>query len=192
VSTDDTKYCVLLRNHRGREVLTDPESREAAEATARRLDGEGYAVASVMDVKSAQAYMQDRYAETYRGVRVPDDLRAGGATRAVFEEWKRGVDAELDGAQQRPADENPFAPDLTMSREVADFILRAFIGLLLEGYWPKGYDAQGRHGGTDDQDYDFTLIRKAADIVGRKNIRNSELLAALADMDAEAEGGEPT
>jgi hypothetical protein len=126
--------------------------------------------------------------ETYRGVRIPDDLRAGGATRAVFEEWKRGVDAELDKAEPGPVDENPFAPDLTMSREVADFVLRAFTGLLEEGYWPKGYDAQGRHGGVDDQDYDFTLIRRAADLVGRGRIRNSELLAALADMDEEASG----
>lgn len=86
--------------------------------------------------------------------------------------------------------EDPFAPDLTMSREVADFILRSTVGLFEEGYWPKGYDVEGRHGGTDGQDYDDDMLRRAADIVGRNKIKHAVLLRYLAELDADA--GETT
>ncbi|MFD8226920.1 hypothetical protein ACFV16_22415 [Streptomyces massasporeus] len=85
------------------------------------------------------------------------------------------------------ADENPFAPDLTMSREVADYVLRAVAGLLHEGYWPKAYTGYGPQD-ADERGYDMALVLRAADIIGRENIRNSELLAALADLDSD-DGG---
>lgn len=83
--------------------------------------------------------------------------------------------------------QNPFEPELTMSPETADFILRTLNGLLLEGYWPKGYDADGRHGGWDDREYDNALVLRAADIVGRDKIKNADLLRFVAELDAEAE-----
>lgn len=90
------------------------------------------------------------------------------------------------------AEENPFAPDLTMSPEVADYVLRSVKGWLLEGYWPKAYDVDGRHGGIDEQDYDAALVRRAADIVGRDKIKDSELLRYLAEVDAELNDGSTT
>lgn len=185
VSTNDAKYRVLYTDADGHEQLTGAMSCDAAFSRAKALEKQGHTVGSVMDAKSAEAYMQDRYAPTYRGVKIPDDMRADGAPRSVFEEWKRGVDAELDKAEPKPVDENPFAPDLTMSREVADYVLRAVTGLLEEGYWPKAYTGYGPND-SDERDYDEALVLKAADIVGRENIKNSELLGALADWDEEA------
>lgn len=188
MSTEE-KYVVLFRNLRDREALTDPESRDAAHATARRLEAEGYSVGSAMTEDAARDYMRNRYGTTYRGVTVPADLRADGTPRSVFEAWKRGVDAELDRAKAPEPDENPFAPDLTMSPEVADYVLRAVTGLLEDGYWPKAYTGYGP-GDKDEQDYDVALIRKAADTVGRDRIKNSELQRALAELDSDA--GEAT
>lgn len=86
--------------------------------------------------------------------------------------------------------ENPFAPDTTMSREVADFILRAVNGLLLEGYWPKAYTVEGRHGGDDGGDgSDNGVVRKAADIIGRDQIANQDLRRFIAELDADEEQG---
>lgn len=86
---------------------------------------------------------------------------------------------------ERAKTENPFAPDLAMSREAADFILRCMNGLLLEGYWPKAYAVEGRHGGEDGQEYDDALLLRAADIVGRDKIKNAELLRLLTEAAAE-------
>jgi hypothetical protein len=84
-------------------------------------------------------------------------------------------------------DENPFAPDLTMSREAADLILRAMNGLLEDGYWPKAYTVSGRFGGEDEPEYDNALIIRAADIVGRDKIKSAGLLRYLAELDAAGE-----
>lgn len=181
----DDLYQVLFQAGNGPEQLSDPETRSDAEHTARELSRKGYSVGSVMHVDDARAYMADRYSPAYRGVKVPDDLRADGQPYSVYNAWKRGVDETLDGEKPKPANVDPFAPDLTMSREVADFILRSTVGLFEEGYWPKGYDAEGRHGGTDGQDYDDDLLRRAADIVGRDKIKHRELLRYLAELDAE-------
>lgn len=129
-------------------------------------------------------------AETYRGVPVPDriqrDRAENGRYSALFHAWREGVDEALDvSVPPKPAGGDPFAPDLTMSREVADFILRAVNGLLLEGYWPKAYDVPGRHGGVDEQDCDVALLLKAAGIIGRDSIKNQELRDRLADLDVE-------
>lgn len=86
------QYQVLYTTRDGRETLTGPEPREAAEATAKRLDGQGYTVASVMDTDSARSYMQGGYNPAYRGVNIP---------RRALENWERGVDAEPDGAETR-------------------------------------------------------------------------------------------
>lgn len=88
------------------------------------------------------------------------------------------------------AETDPFAPDLTMSREAADYILRAVTGLLWEGYWPKDFRVDSRHGGDDGQGYDEALVLHAADIVGRDKIRNLELQRYLAELDSDA--GETT
>jgi hypothetical protein len=144
----------------------------------------------MIDIKPKD--MHARYSPTYRGVKIPGDLRADGVPYRVFEAWKRGVDSELDGVDpfesepgglpaSEPAD--PFAPDLSMSPEVADFILRAVNGLLLEGYWPKVYTVDGRHGGEDTEDHDDDLIRRAADIVGRDKIQNRDLRRHIAELD---------
>lgn len=184
MSTDDEQYRVLYADADGREQVTGAMPLDAAYSRARDLEGQGYAVGSVMGDIAAQGYMHDRYSPTYRGVKVPDDLRADGAPRSGYEAWKRGVDAELDGVVPVAADD-PFAPDLKMSPEVADFILRAYTGLMLEGYWPKGYDACDRRGGVDARAYDDALVLRAADIVGRGKIKNASLRRALAELDAE-------
>lgn len=182
----DELYRVLYTDADGHEQLTGAMSYDAAYSRAKALEEQGHAVGSVMGDVAARGYMHARYAPTYRGVNIPADLRADGVPYTVFEAWKRGVDAELDGAKVAKSSENPFAPDLTMSREVADFILRATTGLLLEGYWPKGYGVAGRHGGRDTEDHDGDLVRRAADIVGRDKIVYDELLRYLAELDAEA------
>lgn len=189
MSGTDDLYCVLYTDHDGHEQVTGAMTRAQAYSRARDLAAKNYAVGSVMTASAAEDYMQDRYSPTYRGVEVPDDLRADGVPRSVYEAWKRGVDSEFHGVAPKP-DRNPFAPDLTMSQDVADFILRATNGLLLEGYWPKDFRVGGRHGGDDTEDYDGDLVRKAADIVGRDKIKNSELRRYIAELDADAEGGE--
>jgi hypothetical protein len=97
--SDDELYRVLYRDADGHEQLTGAMPYDAARSRAKALEEQGYAVGSVMDAKSAEAYMRDRYAPTYRGVNVPLDLRADGVPRSTFEAWKRGVDAELDRAK---------------------------------------------------------------------------------------------
>lgn len=184
--SDDEQYRVLYTDTDGHEQLTDAMTYNQACGRARDLNAKGHTVGSVMGDVAARGYMHARYSPTYRGVKVPDDLRADGAPRSGYEAWKRGVDAQLDSKDQVPAAGNQFAPDLAMSPEVADFVLRAYTGLMLEGYWPKGYDAPDRHGGTDDQDYDDALILRAADIVGRDKIKNASLRRALVDLDVEA------
>jgi hypothetical protein len=94
---------------------------------------------------------------------------------------------ETADAERAANAENPFAPDLTMSPETADLILRAMNGLLLEGYWPKAYAVKGRHGGEDGQEYDDALILKAADIVGRDKIENEDLLKFLSELGTDPE-----
>ncbi|QDN64395.1 hypothetical protein [Streptomyces sp. S1D4-14] len=189
MSGTDELYRVLYTDHDGHEQVTGAMTRVQAYSRARDLAAKNYAVGSVMTASAAEDYMQDRYSPTYRGVEVPDDLRADGVPRSVYEAWKRGVDVTLDSEQPEPADADPFAPDLTMSREVADFILRATNGLLLEGYWPKDFRVGGRHGGDDTEDYDGDLVRKAADVISRDKIKNSELRRYIAELDADAEGG---
>jgi hypothetical protein len=186
MSTDDTNglYRVLYTDSDGDEQVTGAMSRDEAHARVRGLEQQGHTVGSVMDDDSARRYMEYLYAPTYRGVKVPDDVRNDNVPRSVYDAWRRGVDAQLDKDEPKPANGDPFAPDLTMSREVADFVLRAVTGLRLEGYWPKGYAVEGRHGGTDVRDYDVDLVRRAADVVGRDNIRNRDLLSEL--------DGEPT
>jgi hypothetical protein len=53
--------------------------------------------------------MEYRYGETYRGVDIPSDLRANDVPHSVFEAWKRGVDAALDGSAPEP-NRDPVAP----------------------------------------------------------------------------------
>jgi hypothetical protein len=106
------------------------------------------------------------------------------ADRAAHEFKELCETADEERAQDA---ENPFAPDTTMSREAADFILRAMNGLLLEGYWPKAYAVDGRHGGEDEPEYDNALLRRAADIIGRDKIRNTDLLRFLSELDAAGE-----
>jgi hypothetical protein len=186
--SDDTElYRVLYKDRDGDEQLTDALSKEQAFSRARQLEAQGFAVGSVMGDVAARGYMHARYAPTYRGVEIPLDLRADGVPRRAFETWKAGVDAALETtAPKQAADVNPFAPDLTMSREAADFILRSTVGLLEEGYWPKSYTVESRYGGTDGEDYDDDLIRRAADIVGRDKIRHRYLLRYLAELGADA------
>lgn len=187
MSDDDDLYRVVYRDADGREQLTGAMPLDAARSRAHDLKDQGCAVGSVMGDVAARGYMRARYAPTYRGVDIPLDLRADGVPYRVFEEWKRGVDAELDGAKapEPKSEENPFAPDLSMSREAADLILRAVTGLLWEGYWQKAYDAETRHGGIDVRDYDADLVRRAADVVGRDRIKNRDLLRYLAELDEE-------
>lgn len=184
--SDDDLYRVLYTDADGQEQLTGAMTYDQAQSRARDLQGQGHTVGSVMGDVAARGYMHARYAPTYRGVDIPLDLRADGVPYRVFEAWKRGVDAELDRPAPKPADENPFAPDLTVSRDVADFILRAVNGLLLEGYWPKDFRVGGRHGGDDTEDYDGDLVLRAANIVGRDKIKNSELRRYIAELDADA------
>lgn len=94
-------YQVLFWGGNGPEQLSDPESREDAEHTARELTRKGYTVGSVMDVDSARRYMQYTYSPTYRGVAVPDGLRVAGQPRQRYDDWRRGVDTAL--AVMRPA-----------------------------------------------------------------------------------------
>lgn len=107
------------------------------------------------------------------------------ADRAAHEykELCEAADEEADPVL-RARDVNPFAPDLTMSREAADLILRSIAGLLEEGYWPKGYDVDGRHGGKDTGEFDGDLVQRAADIVGRDKIVHGGLRRYLAELDA--------
>ena len=93
---------------------------------------------------------------------------------------------QMGGAADEERAENPFAPDLTMSPEAANLIIRSTVGLLEEGYWPKAYTVEGRLGGEDTEDYDGDLIRRAADIVGRGKIKHAGLLRYLAELDADA------
>lgn len=189
----DDLYRVLYRDEDGQEQLTGAMPLDAARSRAHGLKNQGYEVGSVMGDVAARGYMHARYAPTYRGVRVPDDVqrdRDENRQYAVkYAAWKRGVDAELGRAKtpKPAAEENPFAPDLTMSREAADYILRAVTGLLKDGYWPKAYTGYSPDD-VDEKDYDIALIRKAADIVGRDKIKSRELLGQLAELDAEAEG----
>ncbi|MFH8805311.1 hypothetical protein ACH4F6_38185 [Streptomyces sp. NPDC017936] len=89
-------YRVLYTDSDGHEQLTAAMTRDHAYSRARDLEGQGHAVGSVMEDGAARAYMQDRYGATYRGVKVPEDLRADGAPRSGYEAWKRGVDAALN------------------------------------------------------------------------------------------------
>lgn len=112
-----------------------------------------------------------------------DALTAIRRTTLTFGNHYRSVCQRADEKRAEAA-ENPFAPDLTMSPEVADFVLRAMNGLLLEGYWPKAYTVEDRHGGEDEEDYDTDLIRRAADIIGRDKIKNPNLRRLVAEADA--------
>jgi hypothetical protein len=178
--SDETKYRVLFQGGNGREQLSDPESLDDAKHTARELERKGYTVGSVMDADSARRYLEYRYAQTYRGVKIPDYVRNDHIPRSVYEAWRAGVDS-MQGASEG-ADGDPFAPDLTMSPEVADFILRAATGLLEDGYWPKAYTGFGPDD-ADEREHDVALVRRAADIVGRHRIKNRELLEQLAEPD---------
>lgn len=184
MSTDDL-YRVLYKDADGHEQLTDAMPLDAAYSRAKALEGQGHSVGSVMGDVAARGYMHARYAPTYRGVDIPLDLRADGQPYSRYEAWKRGVDAELDGRAPEPAGADPFAPDLAMSPEVADYVLRAVTGLLHDGYWPKAYTGYGPQD-TDEKDYDAALVLRAADIVGRDRIKNSDLRRALADLDSDA------
>ncbi|WP_086559905.1 hypothetical protein [Streptomyces africanus] len=95
----------------------------------------------------------------------------------------------MHARQNGPEGSDPFGPgpDLMMSRETADLLLRAVTGLLDEGYWPKAYTGYGPDD-TDEKDYDTALVRRAADIVGRDRIKNRGLLEHLAELDAEVDG----
>ena len=185
MSADGELYRVLYRDRDGHEQLTGAMPYDAAYSRAQDLDGQGFAVGSVLTANAAVEYMQDRYSPTYRGVKVPDGMRDDGQPRSVYEAWKRGVDAELEGEQPKPA-RDPFAPDLTMSHDVADFTLRAVTGLLHEGYWPKSYRVDG---GRDEEDgFDADVVLKAADIIGRDNIKNTDLQRFIAELDSD-DGG---
>ncbi|MER7487945.1 hypothetical protein ABTY20_18960 [Streptomyces sp. NPDC126497] len=94
----ETKYQVLFQGGDGREQLSDPESKDDARHTARELERKGYSVGSVMDVDSAREYVEYRYAPTYRGVTIPDDVRNDGVPRSVYDAWRRGVDSMLETA----------------------------------------------------------------------------------------------
>ncbi|MGY5634159.1 hypothetical protein ACW7N6_38100 [Streptomyces sp. UC1A3] len=94
----DERYQVLFQGGNGRDNLSDPEPLDDARHTARELERKGYTVGAVMDVKSAREYMEYRYAPTYRGVKVPDDVRNDHTPRRVYDAWRRGVDAGLNEA----------------------------------------------------------------------------------------------
>lgn len=175
----DDLYRVLYKDRDGHEQLTDAMSYDAAYSRAKALETQGNAVGSVMGDVAARGYMHARYAPTYRGVDIPLDLRADGVPYAAFETWKRGVDAELD--RTKPA-AGPSALDLSMSPEVADFVLRAVTGLLEEGCGPGAYAGYGLDD-ADERDLDGSLILRAADIVGRENINNRHLQRHLAELD---------
>ncbi|MGW2213299.1 hypothetical protein [Streptomyces sp. NPDC001781] len=116
------------------------------------------------------------------------DEDALAAIRRTVQTFRNRYAADCEAADAERA-ENPFeetAPDPTMSREVADFVLRAMNGLLLEGYWPKAYAVNGRHGGEDGREYDNALLLRAADIVGRDKIENAELRRLIAEAETTA------
>lgn len=179
----DDLYRVLYTDADGHEQLTAAMPLDAAYARARALEEQGHAVGSVMGDVAARGYMHARYAPAYRGVNIPPDLRADGVPYRVFEEWKRGVNSMLDMASVTPP-----APDTTMSREAADFILRAVTGLLEDGGRPMAYAGYGPEV-LDERDSDRALVRKAADVAGRDQIKNLELLGYLAELDADGEDG---
>lgn len=83
---------------------------------------------------------------------------------------------------EREAATNPFAPDLTMSPEVADFILRDVSGLLWESCGPKAYDVEDPRVGETGREYDNDVLLRAADIVGRDKIKNRDLLRFLEEV----------
>ena len=87
----------------------------------------------------------------------------------------------------KTAADDPFALDLSMSPEVADYVLRAVTGLLEDGSRPKSYTGYSPDD-VDGRDYDAALLRRAADIVGRENIQNRELRRRLAELDGD-DGG---
>lgn len=185
MSGDGELYRVLYIDRDGHEHLTQPAPREAAEIQARDLDGQGFAVGSVMTANAAEDYWQNRYASTYRGVKVPDGLRDDGVAHSVYREWKRGVDSVLDGAGEKP---KPVDTDLSMSREVADFILRHLAGMREDGSRPVPYTGYSPHD-VSRQAYDSALVLRAADIVGREKVRNRELRDFLTYLDASAKDG---
>jgi hypothetical protein len=94
--SDNDLYRVLYTDADGQEQLTGAMTLEQAYSRARDLEGQGYAVGSVMGDVAARGCMHARYSPTYRGVKVPDGLRADGQPYSVFDAWKRGVDVELD------------------------------------------------------------------------------------------------
>lgn len=185
----DDLYRVLYTDNEGHEQLTGAMPLDAARSRARDLESQGFAVGSVMGDIAAQGYMHARRARTYRGVDIPEDvLRDRTENRkyaAKFNAWRRGVDAELDREKPKSADTNPFAPDLTMSREVADYVLRAVAGLLHEGYWPIAYAEYGP-ADSDEDDYDGALVLRAADIVSRDKIKDTELQRFIAELNSDA------
>lgn len=184
-ATDNDLYRVLYTDADGDEQLTDAMTYNQAHSRAKDLQRQRYEVGAIMGDIAAQGYMHARYGTEYRGVRIPDGLRDDGQPRALFEAWKRGVDSMLSEAKSIPADD-PFARDLTMSTEAADYILRALTGLLKNGYRPKAYTGYGPDD-ADKRGFDAALILRAAGIVGRENIRNRELLRHLAELDEEAD-----
>jgi hypothetical protein len=192
--SDTEQYQVLYRDDEGRDALTDPQTREDAEATARAMTGRGVSVGSVMTVAAARGYVEYMHGQTYRGVPVPPGVRAPELPRSVYDAWRRGVDAELDGPAEPPAPApalgpNPFKPDLSMSRDVADFVLRAMAALLDEGCELLAYTGYGPND-WDGLVYDEALVRRAADIVGRDRIEHDGLRDYLRWADADAGKGE--
>jgi hypothetical protein len=118
MSNADDLYRVLYMDADGHEQLTGIMPYDAAYSRARDLQGQGFTVGSVMGDVTARGYMHAKYSPTYRGVDIPLDLRADGVPRSALEAWKRGVDAELDKPQAKPANRDPFA-DLDVDAEGA-------------------------------------------------------------------------
>lgn len=100
------KYVVLFRNLREREALTDPESYDAAHATARRLEAEGYTVGSVMTEDAARDYMRDRYAPTYRDAEMKPPTMKRELLRApdVLDGW---VENDIGEAKMHRGGDDP-------------------------------------------------------------------------------------
>lgn len=72
-------------------------------------------------------------------------------------------------------------PDMTMSPDVANVILRMAVTLEEEGRGPSSTSAVFTEG-ADEVDEDF-VIRKAADVIGRDRIKDRDLLSLLAEID---------
>ncbi len=150
----DDLHRVLYTDADGHEQLTGAMTYDQAQSRARDLQSHGHTVGSVMGDVAARGYMHARYGTEH-----------------------------LSSDKPEPAGD-PCALDLSMSPEVADYILRSVTGLLKDGYWPKSYTGYSPDD-VDERDYDATLVLRAADIVGRENIRNRELRQHLAELDAD-------